>query len=1149
ALNFNIVLGYNEEWRIGEDDDGQHVKEEDSGVQETTSRRREWDHKEPLLEKCWRKEKVVPSTEGGSEWRGGSEIFQPYGQRKDSKCLDPLISLRAPCGFVGLKNPSSLCYMNSVIQQLFMMPGFKEAVLTVDGEKLESDNFFVQFQLVLANLMESEKQYYEPSALWSCFKLHGRPIQISEQQDAFEFFTDLADQIDEFLSKKRKPKIFQRKFEGIFSDTTSYIGCEHRYEREEAFMALNLPVRAGSLTAALEHFVKGEIMEGANACYCDQCGVKRRARKRMCIKTLPQVIVIQLKRFFFDHETRQAIKFDDYFEFPAMIDMGPYTKEGVEYLDDYELDFTSSTPVTTPTPSEKRKISFTSSLNRSASGSALLRPATLPPESSKMYEFVGTIVHSGQCMAGHYYSYVMDRRARGDSMSSQLETVRPKWIKFNDHVVEPVDVNEEFMRSEMFGGTMQVNTGNGGGSEVRSRHWNSYLLFYERVGESGGVSQSQAVQCGSSDPLSTPPVSPSSSSKAGGGGGFVLRTPPNTRPTPNRSTATRTTPPSIATTRSKLRQQRFSTGGLKSPKSPLTPNASSPRRDSDGLTQLQMLVNHGEKRGLFEDLIPGPIQRSVQEDNLAFTRNRGILEENYYIFIEDVCDIGFQNGSSPIPSLRLGLLFLLNTYLHQRGREASRLEAWMRFMLDVFDSRPEAPQWLLEFLTSHEGEKYLKLFLLECPEVDVRQFFAGVLEHALVYFVSKHNMPLDTPCLKNLLCCLLSLLDKDVGASVKTSGQFLSLLYAYSNISTVVVSQLLSLGLYASLLRVLCGPAVIPSDVHTSMDQEDIYVPRTPPNHGPIPKISRFWTSSQSREISVAHLLLSRIWMVSDLGPLQDADDGEIILPAEVLVKPPPLVPLSLSDRRIFCPVIHEMVSSVAENPSHGRELLQTALVRLANRHMEGSKIILAEIMHQIGTEPASELRQLFDLLAQILALQDAVLHQRLSWVLDGIPENPCYSGEGLLSLIRKHHEEDPQRSYQCIKFLVCLATRQPLAKDLLASSSDSWNWSVNWLRKKMEDSLRPDNVDSGVSNEATIGKGFQRTVSAQATLAEATAMFDCSNLDFEMEIDEAPSLEEQSDDSSTFRILPGADSPPSPGNKEANRNKASVSSVRFDLL
>ena len=36
--------------------------------------------------------------------------------------------------------------------------------------------------------------------------------------------------------------------------------------------------------------------------------------KRMCIKTLPPVLVIQLKRFGYDWEAGRALKFDDHFE-------------------------------------------------------------------------------------------------------------------------------------------------------------------------------------------------------------------------------------------------------------------------------------------------------------------------------------------------------------------------------------------------------------------------------------------------------------------------------------------------------------------------------------------------------------------------------------------------------------------------------------------------------------------------------------------------------------------------------------------------------------------------------------------------------------------------------------------------------------------
>lgn len=36
--------------------------------------------------------------------------------------------------------------------------------------------------------------------------------------------------------------------------------------------------------------------------------------KRMCIKTLPPLLCIQLKRFGYDWEANRALKFDDYFK-------------------------------------------------------------------------------------------------------------------------------------------------------------------------------------------------------------------------------------------------------------------------------------------------------------------------------------------------------------------------------------------------------------------------------------------------------------------------------------------------------------------------------------------------------------------------------------------------------------------------------------------------------------------------------------------------------------------------------------------------------------------------------------------------------------------------------------------------------------------
>lgn len=52
---------------------------------------------------------------------------------------EPAVEGRSLCGYVGLKNAGATCYINSVIQQLFMVPGLWEAVLAIDEESDEDE--------------------------------------------------------------------------------------------------------------------------------------------------------------------------------------------------------------------------------------------------------------------------------------------------------------------------------------------------------------------------------------------------------------------------------------------------------------------------------------------------------------------------------------------------------------------------------------------------------------------------------------------------------------------------------------------------------------------------------------------------------------------------------------------------------------------------------------------------------------------------------------------------------------------------------------------------------------------------------------------------------------------------------------------------
>lgn len=56
---------------------------------------------------------------------------------------------KSSTGYVGIKNLGTICYMNSINQQLFMIPGFRNDVLSIkdpnNGKDTDEDNMFLNW--------------------------------------------------------------------------------------------------------------------------------------------------------------------------------------------------------------------------------------------------------------------------------------------------------------------------------------------------------------------------------------------------------------------------------------------------------------------------------------------------------------------------------------------------------------------------------------------------------------------------------------------------------------------------------------------------------------------------------------------------------------------------------------------------------------------------------------------------------------------------------------------------------------------------------------------------------------------------------------------------------------------------------------------
>jgi ubiquitin carboxyl-terminal hydrolase 34 len=93
------------------------------------------------------------------------------GEKRSLWKYQPSAYEKAACGYVGLKNLGATCYMNSLMQQFFMIPGFRWGMLEVqDSEEKKEESLLWQLQTIFGYLQESEKKYYDTRPFCSSYK-------------------------------------------------------------------------------------------------------------------------------------------------------------------------------------------------------------------------------------------------------------------------------------------------------------------------------------------------------------------------------------------------------------------------------------------------------------------------------------------------------------------------------------------------------------------------------------------------------------------------------------------------------------------------------------------------------------------------------------------------------------------------------------------------------------------------------------------------------------------------------------------------------------------------------------------------------------------------------------------------------------------
>ncbi|XP_071489174.1 ubiquitin carboxyl-terminal hydrolase 8-like [Diadema antillarum] len=256
----------------------------------------------------------------------------------------------------GLRNLGNTCFMNSVIQCLsnttplakyFIMDNYlphinRKNPLGRGGEVAEEFAIVVkavwsgQYRSVAPRDLRDTVTKYVPE-----FRKH-----IGHHHDSQEFLLFLLDGLHEDLNQVTKREYVKEEdfskypdkkaaslswenherlnrsiivslFQGQFKSTVECLSCHNKSVKFEAFMYLSLPIPSNSkctLNDCLVRFSQPEKLSGDNATHCSHCKTNRNSKKTILIWRLPKLLLIHLKRFYYEGMWRQ--KLQTYVDFP-----------------------------------------------------------------------------------------------------------------------------------------------------------------------------------------------------------------------------------------------------------------------------------------------------------------------------------------------------------------------------------------------------------------------------------------------------------------------------------------------------------------------------------------------------------------------------------------------------------------------------------------------------------------------------------------------------------------------------------------------------------------------------------------------------------------------------------------------------------------
>eukprot|EP01116_Phalansterium_solitarium_P018807 TRINITY_DN5104_c0_g1_i3.p1 TRINITY_DN5104_c0_g1~~TRINITY_DN5104_c0_g1_i3.p1 ORF type:complete len:1258 (-),score=480.84 TRINITY_DN5104_c0_g1_i3:52-3825(-) len=285
---------------------------------------------------------------------------------------------RGHSGLAGLKNQGATCYLNSLVQVLYMTPEFRRMIYSIpcaveqspmvprkatsspepgddaglpalggladtdadskvspaaeanhvppaeDRPSLKNDILF-QMQVLFARMQYADVSSVSTHNLTTSFGWDNADVFV--QHDVQELNRVLCDKLEEKMKAQASHDgaTVGQLYKGVMLNMVKCMNCNRVSKREEDFYDVSLVIKGKkSIVDSLKEFCEVETMKDENAYHCERCASKQTAEKGIRFKSLPAVLNLQLKRFEYDWDNNQRVKLNDDISFPQWLEMDAF---------------------------------------------------------------------------------------------------------------------------------------------------------------------------------------------------------------------------------------------------------------------------------------------------------------------------------------------------------------------------------------------------------------------------------------------------------------------------------------------------------------------------------------------------------------------------------------------------------------------------------------------------------------------------------------------------------------------------------------------------------------------------------------------------------------------------------------------------------